>query len=120
MNDLFVTFGGWVLALLVALVSAVVQWRKGSVDESALVLGKWKELVDAHQSQIEILNAEIKSLRERLTASEKEFAEYRRATDKRIQELVDENAGLRRAIIQNSRSGATLIEGRPPEGKKGA
>lgn len=108
------------LALLVALVSAVVQWRKGSVDESALVLGKWKELVDAHQSQIEILNSEIKSLRQRLTDAEKEFADYRRATDKRIQELVDENAGLRRAIIQNSRSGATLIEGKEPRPKGSA
>ncbi len=109
MNDLVVTVGGWVLALLVALVSAVTHWRKGNVDETTMVLGKWKELVDAHQTQIGALTQEITALRERLVATETAFADYRRVTDKRIRELEDENAGLKRAIVQNSQSAAFVL-----------
>ena len=104
-DNIFVTVGGWVLALLVALVSGIVQWRKGSVDETAMVLGKWKELVDAHQTQIEVLNnqiaaqaLELKDVRERLVKAEQ-----------RIRELEEENAGLKRAVIQNSQSAALRL-----------
>lgn len=109
MNDTIVQFGGWIVAIVVAVITAAVQWRKGSVDESALVLGKWKDLVDAHQSQIGTLNAEIESLRKRLAANEVEFSQYRRETEKRMRSLEDENAGLRRMIAQNSQSAAWAI-----------
>jgi predicted RNase H-like nuclease (RuvC/YqgF family) len=111
---MIVTFGGWALALLVALVGAAVQWRKGSVDESALVLGKWKELVDTHQrqigqlqSRIDALTTENTDLRARLGATETEFADYRRATDGRIRAQDEEIAGLKRRFLQNS--GSTVL-----------
>lgn len=86
-------YGGWLVGLLTVLGTIFYNSRKVQVDESALVLGKWKDLVEAHQSQISTLNAELTALRERLLKAEE-----------RIRQLEDENAGLRRSIIQNSQS----------------
>lgn len=106
MSDAIVTFGGWIVALLVAVGTAAVQWRKGNIDESAMILGKWKELVDAHQSQITTLTGQIAELTERLAVAER-----------RIRELEEENAGLKRAIAQNSQSAVYALH-KPRRGRK--
>lgn len=105
-KDAVISAGGWIVALATVLISAVVQWRKGSVDETGMVLGKWKELVDAHQSQISTLHQRI----EQLLRENMEFRDRLDAAEKRIRELEQENTGLRRAIIQNSRSAGRYIE----------
>lgn len=101
----FLALGGWFTALAVAVVGALVQWRKGSVDESVAVLGEWKKLLDTHQKQLEMMQVRIDGL-------VRDNADLRLRLDsaeKRIRELEDENAGLKRAIIQNSRSTAIQI-----------
>lgn len=114
------TWGAVILAIIGPVLTWLVARRKVSVDESALVLGKWKELVEAHQGQIKSLNEEIATLRDRLAVNEKAFTEYReandsekreyrRATEKRIRDLEEENAGLKRAILQNSSSTVIAI-----------
>ena len=109
---------------VVATLGVIVGWfqshKKAEIDESALVLGKWKELVEQHQSDIKDLkeefhayrkNAEdeLEAVRHRLREVENEFTEYRRTSEKRMSELENENIGLKRAIIQNSRSTAVQL-----------
>ncbi|HEX8412459.1 MAG TPA: hypothetical protein VF637_01035 [Sphingomicrobium sp.] len=100
------TWLGWAIAAAVAIAAILRDKRKGDIDESALVLGKWKELVEQHQSDIRSIKdefavykataiAEIGDLRARLVKAEA-----------RITELETENAGLKRAIAQNSQSTA--------------
>ncbi len=105
MSDWAISLGGWLVALFVAFVSGVVQWRKGSVDETALVLGKWKDLVEAHQSSITALHTQIASQAEEIADLRKRVIKL----EERERELLDENAGLKRAIAQHSRSTAFQI-----------
>lgn len=128
------SLGGWI-ATVSTFILGLLMWRvqvsKGKVDESATVLRAWKEMVDAHQLQINGMREEftaykktaldefsaykktaldeITSLRERIAATDAEFARYRRDTDKRIRDLEDENAGLKRAIVQSDRSTVVLL-----------
>lgn len=95
MTDQITTFGGWAVALVTALITAILQWRKGNVDMTAQVMSEWKKLIDAHQAQISSMNTEIVALRERLLKAEN-----------RIAELEAENSGLKRLIAQNSQSTA--------------
>lgn len=110
---------GYAVGALAVLFSFWQNWRKTDVDESALILGKWKELVDTHKQDITDLKtdfaiykagavAEIAALSLRLTVVEREFSEYRVRAAKEISHREDEIAGLRRAILQNSAS--TVIE----------
>ncbi len=112
------SLGGW-LATFSTFVLGLLMWqiqrKKGKVDESANILRAWKEMVEAHQSQIASMRedftaykisalAEIADLRKRLSANEREFSAYRKATEVRIHDLERENEGLKRAIAQNSQS----------------
>lgn len=90
--------GGWAIALILGLFTLVTQLRKSKVDESALILGKWQELVATHERQLTSMRVEVDDLRSRLNAAER-----------RIIELETENAGLKRAIAQNSRSAAVFL-----------
>lgn len=110
---MIVTFGGWALALLVALVGAAVQWRKGSVDESALVLGKWKELVDTHQKQIGLMQGRIDTL----TSENTDLRARLDKAEKRIREQDEEIDGLKRRFLQNSSSTVLRIDKAKDEGK---
>lgn len=128
------SLGGWI-ATISTFILGILMWRvqvsKGKVDESATVLKAWKEMVDAHQLQINGMREEfatykksaieefsaykktaldeITALRDRLAAADAEFAAYRRETDKRIRDLEEENAGLKRAIVQSDRSTVVLL-----------
>lgn len=107
---------GWVIAAATALFTIIAQWRKSRVDESALVLGKWKELVEAHESAIRRLNEDAE--RDRKRAAEEAHALRRRIAeleeqgkekDGRIKALETELEGLKRTIIQNSKSTAQVL-----------
>lgn len=93
MGDEIKEFGGWIVAIITIVSTFVYNNRKVQVDESALVLGQWRALVENHQGQIAVMAKEITDLRERLGKAEM-----------RIRDLEDENAGLKRAIAQNSQS----------------
>jgi len=99
-------WAGWIVAALVAVFTFVSNMRKTDVDQSAIILGKWKELVEQHEKTLATLNREIDSLRERLVAAESGLV----AANKRITELETENAALKRAIAQNSQSTAVLLK----------
>ncbi len=120
MSGLFEALPSWLgyaTTALVGLGAYLQSRRKGDIDESAIVLGKWKELVEQHQSDIKVLKEEFATYK---TSSTAEFAAYKAATvaetadlrerliaaEKRITELETENAGLKRAIAQNSQSTA--------------
>lgn len=107
---------GYGLSGATALGAWLYNRRKTDIDESALVLGKWKELVETHQSAIKDIReefaaykasaiTEITDLRSRLTQTEAGLAR----ANKRIGELEAENAGLKRAIAQNSQSTAMML-----------
>ncbi|WP_312487147.1 hypothetical protein [Sphingomonas sp.] len=100
---------GWVVALVGPFLVYLATRRKTDVDESAMILGKWKELVEAHEKAIAAVREEfavyrksaldeIADLRTRLVAAERELIE-----------LKAENAGLKRSIAQNSQSTAHMF-----------
>lgn len=110
---ILVTVGGWLVAILVAIFTFIAQWRKGGVEETAVVLTKWKELVEAHESQIRGLHGEITELRalakermERIEALERERADDR----KRIEALEKELKGTKDNLKQQAASFAEQLK----------
>jgi hypothetical protein len=69
----FTTWGGWLLGFLAIVVPAVQQLRKGKIDESTLLLDKWKELAETVKAQaaadITRLTGEVQQLRAELEAT---------------------------------------------------
>lgn len=122
------TLGG-VLATLTTLVLGLLMWRvqahKGQVDESATVLKAWKEMVDAHQIQLTNMREEFASYKK---GALEEFASYKKSSleeitslrdrlgkaEARIRDLEEENAGLKRAIAQNSQSAVWALDRHKP------
>lgn len=99
-QGLLITVGGWAVAIIIALITLVAQIRKGGADETAVVLTKWKELVDAHEKQIEGLRGEMDSMRGRIRELE-EMVE--RQTDE-IKDLTKQLEGERRQAQQQAKS----------------
>lgn len=93
-HGLLVTVGGWVVAILIALFTFIAQWRRGGVDETAVVLGKWKELVEAHESQITSLRTRINELE----AKVRDLEEHGRDREARIDELEAKNRRLTKTL----------------------
>lgn len=117
---ILVTVGGWLVAILVAIFTFIAQWRKGGVEETAMVLGKWKELVEAHEHQIEGLHGQIKTLTEKVVALESAAADLRKtasglervAEDRlhRIEHLERELEGAKRNLKQQAESFAEQLK----------
>lgn len=110
---------GYLFGAATILLAFLVNWRKGKVDESAVILGKWKDLVDAHEAQIKRLNedfdshraqatSEIADLRQRLQSAELRITEMEAQAREKDKYIV----GLEAQIRQNSQSTAHLL-GRP-------
>lgn len=99
-QSLLVAVGGWAVAILIALFTFIVQFRKGGVDETAMVLDKWKELVAAHEAQINGMRAELEAMRRRINELE-EVVERQNAE---IVSLNKQLEGERRQSQQQSRS----------------
>lgn len=100
---------GWVMAIVAPLLVFWATNRKTDVDESAMILGKWKELVEAHENAIKAVREEFSAYR---TTAIAEIADLRTrlvSAERRITELETENAGLKRSIAQNSRSTAHIL-----------
>jgi hypothetical protein len=97
-------WGGWIVSGLTILGTFIYNSRRVEVDESAMVLGKWKELVEAHQSQIGSLKAEIAELRERLMKTEARIRELEEINSSQKIAYEQQIAGLQRQIAQNSRA----------------
>lgn len=107
---------GYGLAVLVAIFAFFRDRRKADVDESAIILAKWKELVEHHEERLSTLGGEIESLRKRLAAAESRISELQADLEKERtarRKLEAENAGLKRAIAQNSKSTAHLLTANP-------
>ena len=116
-GDLFSQFGGWLVGFMAVVGTIIYNSRKVQIDESTLVLGQWKNLVDTHQVEIRQLKEEfgiykrdamqeIASLRKRLGEVEQAFANYKLEAAQHIADRDLEIAGLKRAIAQNSQSTA--------------
>lgn len=104
---------GWVAAFVAPLLVWLASRRKSDIDESAMILGKWKELVEAHEAAIKRLTEEFARERtrwqgenDRLQKRVDELEAEGRAKDVKIKGLEDEVTGLKRAIAQNSQSAA--------------
>lgn len=108
-------YAGYVVAIVTVLVAWLRDRRKGDIDESALVLGKWKELVDQHQAAIKDIREEFAEYKRTAIAEIADLRERLRIAEGRITELEAENAGLKRAIAQNSQSTAYQLTRRSPE-----
>lgn len=106
MGDTLQNWIGVLIAFLTVAGTILYNSRKVKVDESAMVLGKWKELVEAHQSQIGSMAEEIKGLRTRVRELEEAFAAYKIDAAEKLAAKDAEIAGLKRAIAQNSQSTA--------------
>lgn len=104
-NSVLVTVGGWFVALVVALFTFVAQWRKGGVDETAVVLGKWKELVETHERQLSSLHQEIADLRGRVKALEEVIDDK----DRIITQLRNDITGAERQLKQQGESFAEQL-----------
>lgn len=108
-GNAFAQWGGWVIGVLTLAVTFLANRRKGQIDESALVLGKWKELVDQHQLAIKDIREEFADYKRTAMAEIAELRERLGKAEHRIVELELENAGLKRAIAQNSQSTAQML-----------
>lgn len=102
---------GWATAVVGPIFVFLTTRRKTDVDESAVILGKWKELVEAHETAIKRLTEDFARERTRWQ-SENDRLQHR------VTELETENArlkdditGLKRAIAQNSQSAAFQLGG---------
>lgn len=104
---------GWAVGLVAPILVYLATRRKSDIDESQVILGKWKELVEAHEASIKRLNEDFDRERRRSASendrlmarvSELETKVSDQATE--IEALKAENAGLKRAIAQNSQSAA--------------
>lgn len=104
--SLFIALGGWAVAIVIGLFTFIAQMRRGGVEETAVVLGKWKELVEAHEKQIEGLNGEISRLKQRVAELE-ELAERQIET---IKQLSADLEGERRQAQQQARSFRRQLE----------
>lgn len=102
-------WGGWVIGALTLFVTFLANRQKGQIDESALVLGKWKELVDQHQAAIKDIRSEFAEYKKTALFELAELRERLAEAEQRIRELETENAGLKRAIAQNSQSTSMLL-----------
>lgn len=122
--------GGWagLAGWATAVVGPFLVWlgsrRKADIDESAVILGKWKELVEAHEAAIKRLTEDFHAQRKRwdeeneaLRKRVRDLEGEGRAKDAKIKALEDEVVGLKRAIAQNSQSAAFQL-GRTGEPKK--
>ena len=111
--DTVAQWGGWVVGLFTVGATIVQNRRKSDVDESALVLKAWKELMDTTERRVSSLVAEVESLQKRLAVAEARISEMqgeRSAYLARIEGLETENRGLKASIAQNSKSAAFLLE----------
>jgi cell shape-determining protein MreC len=110
---------GFIGGTITVLFGFWTQRRKSDIDESALVLGKWKELVDQHQQAIKDIREEFSEYKRTALFEIAELRERLAEAENRIRELETENAGLKRAIAQNSQSTATLLGSTPIRGSGG-
>lgn len=95
-------FGGWIVGAAAVIGTFLYNRSKIEIDESALVLAKWKELAAQMDAMAIRHETEMRELRAELRAERDENAKLR----KRVQELEDQVVGLKRAIAQNSKSAA--------------
>lgn len=109
-SDILSQPGTWVGGA-VAVAATLGTWlsgrRKSDIDESAMVLGAWKELVGNHQAQIKALVEEIGGLRLRLTSAEGRIT----VLEEENRTLRRENDGLTRQIAQKSQSEVAVLGG---------
>ncbi len=119
------TILGWVVAVIGPILVYVATRRKTDVDESGVILAAWKNLHESHQQDIKSLKEEfaqykknamdeLNAYRATATAEISDLRDRLRDAEHRISELEAENAGLKRAIGQNSQSSAMLLGGKPP------
>lgn len=97
---MLVTVAGWIVAILIAMFTFIAQMRKGGADETAVVLTKWKELVEAHEGQIEGMKEELLSMRLRI----RELEATVETQNKMISDLTAQLEGERRQSQQQARS----------------
>lgn len=114
---------GLIIGVLGILLPYLVNLRKGKVDESAVLLGEWRQMVDQHARDITELRDELRKERQENSALRKSLND---AHDKiaglqdqinvikqrHVSEIAakdNEIEGLRRQIIQNSKSSAQLL-----------
>jgi len=102
---------GWAAAGVGPYLTWRLNSRKADVDESALILGKWKELVEAHEKAIAAVREEFSAYRATALTEITDLRSRLTAAERRITELETENAGLKRSIAQNSQSTAHLLGG---------
>lgn len=131
-GNAWVTAGSLLAALLTIVFTALANRRKSEIDESTLVLGKWKELVEAHESRLkrmnedfeayrinsreerEALKARVAELEHKVKSLEDGHAAAIRDRDEQIRARDEEIAGLKAAIRANSRSTAVLLTDHRP------
>ncbi len=111
---------GYAIAILTVVGTWLRERRKGDIDESALVLGKWKELVERHERALQAQQEEFKAFRTSALETERtlrvdltDLRDRLRTAEGRIGELERENEGLKRTIAQNSQTTAWRLDNRP-------
>ena len=97
---------GWLFGAL-AVATFLLNRRKGQVEESAMLLSKWRELYDAHEARVKILITEIDDLRDRLTEAEKRILHLEKIVVEKDQAILEKDreiAGLHGQIRQITQS----------------
>lgn len=108
---------GWISTGVLGLFTIITQMRKGKVDESAMVLGEWKKLFEAHKERVESLaervshlETENATLRGRVKTLEDELS----TAKKDNMDLIEENHGLKRQVAQLAGSAVIVLDQKQP------
>lgn len=120
MGDFVSQFGGWLVGLVTVLGTIFYNNRKVKVEESDIILSRWKDFSDTHQADMKRLReemdkdrtryeAELEYLRERVKEVEKELVAVRKDSAEQILARDKEIAGLKRTISQISQSTAVQL-----------
>jgi predicted nucleic acid-binding Zn-ribbon protein len=78
-----VTIGAILVSIMSLVFTAFATRKKSAIDESTLVLGKWKELVEAHEERIKRMNEDFEAYR-------RNSREEREALKARVSELEEQ------------------------------
>lgn len=104
-------FGGWLTSLLFGGLLLRLKFRKANLDDTSVAFEALQKICERNENEISTLRSR---LHETDGLLDRERRERREAEDKyhlQINELRDQVEGLKRAIIQNSRSAVQVIDG---------
>ncbi|CAN5333813.1 hypothetical protein BH10PSE12_BH10PSE12_02580 [soil metagenome] len=118
-ESIFKAFAGWVVPITLGILMLIPKWRKANMEDAAIAVAAWKDLAERLGAENKDLHDTLTSVRDRVRHLEddldKERRDRREVEDRyreEIKRLSDEMDGVKRMIVQGSRSVAVALTGK--------